>query len=56
MKQVILKLTINIADADQDLTKEQIEALAIQDAEAFFPGVMGDGEVLVNDVKAEVMQ
>ena len=54
MKQVILKLTIDIADSN--LTKEQIESLAIESVNDTFPGVLGDGEVWVNSIEAEVMQ
>ena len=54
MKQVVLKLTINFDESDLD--SDYIEQLAIDAAADNFPGVLGDGEIWVNDTEIEVLK
>ena len=54
MKQVVLKLTINFDESDLDA--EYIEQLAMDAAAENLPGVLGDGEIWVNDTEIEVLK
>jgi hypothetical protein len=54
MKRIILKVIINFDESDLDA--DYIEKLAIDAVADNFPGVLGDGEIWVNDTEIEVLK